>query len=76
MIRMSDYSSAGEYRHNREQPSASMEHRRLVLLGYLIDVKAHSSAGMRAQALEDIEVLHSTPTPARIRNLEHKWGRG
>jgi hypothetical protein len=76
MIRMSDYSSAGEYRHNRERPSASMEKRRLVLLGYIIDLKARIPAGMRAQALKDIEVLRSNPTPAEIRNLEHKWGRG
>jgi hypothetical protein len=53
-----------------------MEHRRLVLLGYLIDVKAHSSAGMRAWALKDIESLRDDPTPAQIRTLERKWGRG
>jgi hypothetical protein len=72
---MSIQSGAGEYRHSREHPSASMEHRRLVLLGYLIDVKARIPAGMRAQALKDIEVLHSNPTPAQIRTLERKWGR-
>lgn len=53
-----------------------MEKRRLVLLGYLIDVKAHTSAGMRSQALKDIEVLRDNPTPAQIRGLERKWGRG
>jgi hypothetical protein len=73
---MTTQSGAGEYRHSRERPCSSLEHRRLVLLGYLIDLKAHSSAGMRAWALKDIESLRDDPTPAQIRTLERKWGRG
>jgi hypothetical protein len=60
---MTTQSGAGEYRHSREQPSASMEQRRLILLGYLIDLKAHTSQSLRRTALSDIEALRDHPSP-------------
>lgn len=72
---MNAESGAGEYRRNREQPSASMEKRRLKLLGYLIDLKAHTSQSLRRMALSDIEALRDHPSPDMIRSLERKWDR-
>jgi hypothetical protein len=72
---MTSESGAGEYRHSRAHPSASMEKRRLVLLGYLIDLKAHTSQSLRRTALSDIEALRDHPSPDMIRSLERKWDR-
>jgi hypothetical protein len=72
---MISQSGAGEYHHSREHPSASMEKRRLVLLGYLIDLKAHTSQSLRRTALSDIEALRDHPSPDMIRSLERKWDR-
>lgn len=72
---MTSESGAGEYRHSREKHSASMEKRRLVLLGYLIDLKAHTSQSLRRTALSDIEALRDHPSPDMIRSLERKWDR-